>query len=135
MRHRVKTWPAEFEAVQAGDKTADLRRNDRDYRVGDILILAEWDPHARTVDEHQVEHAGVLTGREQTRQVSHVLDGGQFGLQPGFVMLSLRTTIVCPNCEAAEFGNSNCLRCHAEWRHDWGHTCLMCTTTEGRTHR
>lgn len=43
--HKVKCWPADFEAMRLGIKTADARRcDDRKYRVGDILEQQEWDP-------------------------------------------------------------------------------------------
>lgn len=43
--HTVKSWTAFFQAIKSGDKTHDMRDMvDRDYRVGDILILNEYDP-------------------------------------------------------------------------------------------
>lgn len=89
-QHTLKTWPELFQAVADREKTADLRRNDREFEVGDWLTFAEFDPDERTVDEHQVEHPGRFTGSEVTFVVTHVLDGEQWGLQPGFVMLSFR---------------------------------------------
>lgn len=42
--HTVKSWPQFFQAIKAGKKLHDLRRSDRDYQVGDTLILQEYDP-------------------------------------------------------------------------------------------
>lgn len=47
MTHEVKVWPEYFDAIKRGDKTFEIRRNDRDYQVGDTLILKEFDPIKR----------------------------------------------------------------------------------------
>jgi hypothetical protein len=45
VEQRVKSWPSFFEATLAGVKTHDVRRmGDRDYQVGDTLLLMEFDP-------------------------------------------------------------------------------------------
>lgn len=88
--HLLKTWPSVFPDIDSGAKTVEIRRNDRDFRVGDHLALLEYDPDARTVNDDQIEVVGRYTGRTCERLITHVLPGGQFGLEPGFVALSLR---------------------------------------------
>jgi Domain of unknown function (DUF3850) len=45
VEHRVKCWPQFFNPILSGEKTHDLRRsNDRNFRVGDLLRLQEFDP-------------------------------------------------------------------------------------------
>jgi len=41
--HEVKSWSHFFRAIKEGTKLHDLRKNDRDYNVGDILLLREYD--------------------------------------------------------------------------------------------
>lgn len=41
--HKVKSWAHFFDAIKAGKKLHDLRKLDRDYKVGDILILQRYD--------------------------------------------------------------------------------------------
>ena len=41
--HELKILPEYFEAVKTGIKKFECRINDRDYKVGDILDLKEWD--------------------------------------------------------------------------------------------
>jgi hypothetical protein len=62
--HDLKCWPAYFSAVLDGRKTFELRKNDRGYREGDVLLLREYDP----------DH--LYTGRELRRVVTYVLFGG-----------------------------------------------------------
>jgi hypothetical protein len=45
VEHRVKSWPHLFTATLSGEKKHELRRtSDRDYRLGDFLLLQEFDP-------------------------------------------------------------------------------------------
>lgn len=41
--HHVKSWKHFFQAIKDGSKKHDLRMNDRDFNVGDHLILEEYD--------------------------------------------------------------------------------------------
>ncbi len=41
--HNVKSWSHFYRAIAAGKKLHDLRLNDRNYQVGDILNLEEYD--------------------------------------------------------------------------------------------
>lgn len=45
MTIRLKSWPASWDAIIVGDKTAEIRScEDRTFSVGDILELERWDP-------------------------------------------------------------------------------------------
>ena len=44
-RQVLKTWPEDFHAIRMGQKRAEVRRcDDRRFRVGDEIVLEEWDP-------------------------------------------------------------------------------------------
>ena len=77
VEHKLKIKSEHHINVINGTKTAEIRYNDRNYQVGDILILNE-------IDEN-----GVFTGKNCAVIVTHVLDDNQY-LQTGFVMLSFR---------------------------------------------
>lgn len=41
--HYMKSWTQFFDGIRNGKKKHDLRRNDRDFKVGDFCILEEYD--------------------------------------------------------------------------------------------
>lgn len=77
--HHLKTWPEFFEPIQLGEKKFEVRKNDRDFMIGDILILEEYDPETET-----------YTGRIMKRTVSYTLLGGQFGIEEGYIVMSIK---------------------------------------------
>lgn len=77
MNHKLKTWTEYFLAVLWEEKTFEVRRNDRDFNVGDLLTLEEWNPDTG------------YTGRSTERKVIYKLNGGQFGIEKGYVVLSI----------------------------------------------
>jgi hypothetical protein len=81
--HELKTWPEFYIPIVSGEKTFELRKDDRGFKVGDILRLREW-RRLRIVDGIA---EGEYTGRETRRYVSYVLSG--MGLEPGVVCMGL----------------------------------------------
>lgn len=43
MIHALKIYPKYFDEVRKGNERFELRKNDRDFHVGDCLALNEWD--------------------------------------------------------------------------------------------
>lgn len=74
--HDLKIYPEFFSAVCTGVKRAELRKNDRDYRVGDTLHLMET-PRGSC---HQ-------TGEFINVIITHIADVGEW--MPGYVLLSV----------------------------------------------
>jgi hypothetical protein len=77
--HELKVWPEEFEKVWVGDKTHEYRRNDRGYKVGDVLLLREFQP----VGE-------IYTGRELVAKISAISRGPEWGIPWGYATFSVR---------------------------------------------
>jgi len=42
--HELKCWPQFFEPLFDGQKTFELRKDDRGFAVGDKLVIKEWSP-------------------------------------------------------------------------------------------
>ncbi|WP_224237708.1 DUF3850 domain-containing protein [Klebsiella grimontii] len=74
--HELKIYPEFFSAVCTGVKRAELRKNDRDYRVGDSLHLLET-PRGSC-------HS---TGEFINATITHIADVGEW--MPGYVLLSI----------------------------------------------
>lgn len=81
--HALKTWPMFWDDVRRGRKTFEVRRNDRDFKVGDVLDLVRWCPINRGIDPDS-DGVAIID-----RRVTYILQGGQFGIEPGFVVLGL----------------------------------------------
>ena len=75
MIHELKIAPNYFEKVVSKEKSFEVRYNDRDFKIGDILKLMEY------VD-------GSYTGQSIYVKVTYILREFE-GLQPNFVALSI----------------------------------------------
>ena len=71
--HTLKTWPEFFDAIVAGEKTFELRRDDRGFNVGDLLQFREWDPTDPGFELAGCDWGPGFTGREARFIVSYVL--------------------------------------------------------------
>jgi len=80
MQHKLKIAPTFFEAVLLGEKTFEIRLDDRGYQKGDDVVLREYDMDASFMDDHR------FTGREHVMKVGFVTSYEQ---KPGYVVFSL----------------------------------------------
>jgi hypothetical protein len=76
--HELKTWPDYYFRVFNGQKTFEVRKHDRDFTVGDRLILKEYDPAT-----------GLYTGNELARTITFILPGGAFGIEEGYCVMAI----------------------------------------------
>ena len=77
-QHELKILPQYFQAVWSGIKTFELRKDDRDYQRGDILVLREWDGEK-------------YTGSAICVKVTYILqDAEKYGLKDGYVIMGIR---------------------------------------------
>lgn len=60
--HTLKSWQMFFEDIMSGERTSDIRcTDDRDFKVGDIMCLQEFDP---------VKF--IYTGRSQLAKITYI---------------------------------------------------------------
>lgn len=76
--HHLKIWPKFFVDVKSGAKQFEVRKNDRNFEVGDTLILEEFDPIKQ-----------VKTGAWIPEEITYKLDDPQF-VKEGFVILGMK---------------------------------------------
>lgn len=73
MVHSVKILPQYFKNILAGIKKFELRKNDRDYKVGDVVILNEWE-----------QESGYTGARVAVKLCYVIKDCPDFGLKDGY---------------------------------------------------
>lgn len=77
MKHELKTWPEYFNAVVDGTKNFEVRKNDRNFQIGDMLVLKEWD---------QLRES--YTGSQVCGKVTYILINPQF-VKEGYIIMGL----------------------------------------------
>ena len=78
MIHELKSHPIPFRDVVNGLKTYEIRVDDRDYRVGDVLVLKEWYPDTQS-----------FSGAIVTCGILHKTPGGAWGLPSELCVLGV----------------------------------------------
>ena len=75
--HELKTWQPYYRDVKNKLKKFELRYNDRNFKVGDLLCLKEYNPDTKE-----------YTGEECFALITYILTGFT-GIEPGYVILSI----------------------------------------------
>lgn len=76
MIHELKCLPAYFDATWRKQKPFELRKNDRNFRPGDVVILEEW------------TEKGGYTKRSIVTTISYIIQDEQW-LKPGVCCIGL----------------------------------------------
>lgn len=70
--HELKILPEYFNDIAKGTKKFEIRKADRDYRLGDTLVLQEWDHELKEYTGKELEvYVIYILGDES----GYVLDG------------------------------------------------------------
>ena len=78
--HELKTWPVYFTQLLSEKKMFELRKRDRDFRMGNYLLLREWHPTGKA-----------YTKRAVLVQIVSILDANpKMGLARGYCILGIR---------------------------------------------
>lgn len=85
--HELKTLPNFFEGLFTGSKTFEIRKNDRNFQVGDFLWLREYDPAK-----------SIYTGRSIRKRITYMTN---FAQQAGVVVMGLG---IAPYEQAEQYG-------------------------------
>lgn len=79
IEHEIKCHPKYFTRLCDGSKPFEIRENDRDYQVGDRLIIKEFDPEVGWPD-----HGSYGT---VVADITYITD---FAQRPGWVVMGLK---------------------------------------------
>lgn len=76
--HRIKCFDRFFKMAEAGEKLFEIRKNDRDYQVGDIIELNET-------------FEGKMTGRMAMFRIISIVTDSDFpeGIKEGYAVLGI----------------------------------------------
>lgn len=75
MIHKLKIHPEYFEEVFTRKKSFEIRKNDRNFQIGDILLLQEYIPETQE-----------YTGRVVERKVTYITD---FAQKDNYVVMAI----------------------------------------------
>ncbi len=76
--HDLKIWPANYEAVSTGSKRYEIRKTDRNFKVGDQVMLREYVPENKK-----------YTGRSAIYRITHMTEPGAWGLPEDLCVFSI----------------------------------------------
>ena len=85
VEHILKTIDTVWDAVAAGEKTFEVRRNDRFFQSGDTVVLRKINDRGYPVT--QLGNPFGTVDLEFT--IGWMLQGGQFGIEPGYCVFQL----------------------------------------------
>jgi hypothetical protein len=74
--HKLKVRPMYYMAIANGSKPFEIRKDDRNFQVGDKLLLQEWSPNLEQ-----------YTGKEAEALVTYITDFNQI---EGYVVMGIR---------------------------------------------
>lgn len=78
MVHELKCWTIYFQSILTGEKEFEVRINDRGFKVGDSLLLKEWD---ETKEQY--------TKRQIIKRITYMIQG-TMGLPENVCVMQLR---------------------------------------------
>lgn len=93
--HFLKTHRLYFEAVKRGEKTFEVRKNDRFFQAGDEVYLLNFDPECNAYIREDDTRGRFADDAERLWfRIGPVLQGGQFGIEPGYCVFSLLPPVI-----------------------------------------
>ncbi|ENY8534711.1 DUF3850 domain-containing protein [Clostridioides difficile] len=102
MIHELKILPQYFKEVVNGREIFEVRKNDRNFKKGDLLILQEFDGRE-------------YTGLETRKEITYVLDDSRY-LQDEYVVLGMGfigeidlNNIYCENSKCKNYFEDMCM--------------------------
>jgi len=79
MRHTLKTLPRYFWRIADNKKTFEVRKNDRDFQVGDQVTLEYFNPDSPHETNNPIDI-----------EITYILHGGQFGIDHDYCVFGFK---------------------------------------------
>ena len=87
MVHELKTDPGVFTSAYNGFKPWEIRFDDRNYKVGDMIRSVETE---YTGEQMKKGYPLKYTGRDMEGEIDYILTGPAYGLADGWVIMSIK---------------------------------------------
>lgn len=90
--HFLKIAPNYLDAIKSGEKTFEVRRDDRGFQTGDLLVLKRYGRVGAVYEYLTEENCRAIKGADVdniTCRITWILTGGQLGIEPGYVVMSI----------------------------------------------
>lgn len=85
MIHQIKLVQPYVDAVYKGFKTFEVRKNDRHYKIGDLV---DFIPVMKTKEGEIIPIKHPITNKRYV--ISYVLNGGDYGIDKDYVVFAIR---------------------------------------------
>lgn len=102
-KHHLKINKEYWEPTVTGDMSFTVRRDDRGFQKGDIVVFYKYDSSPAnggfsSLDGRYVHDNDVYSYRSKDpkdadmfeARITYVLTGGQYGIEPGYVVIGLK---------------------------------------------
>ncbi len=84
MEHQLKIRKNYLQDILEGIKNFEVRKNDRNYQVGDVLVLNEWEP------TDVILNTGDYSGKKVKVRVDYVFYMSELGVNSDYCVMSIR---------------------------------------------
>lgn len=97
--HTLKIEYEYMDALQHGEKSFEVRRDDRGFQKGDTLVLCRYGKCRKNGNSYGFmdslgrvvsSHPNSPSVDRVERKITYILTGGQFGIERGYVVLGLK---------------------------------------------
>lgn len=97
--HELKLNTTYYDDVESGLKTFEIRKNDQDFKVGDILALTRWGEGTYLKSEKSLSPNSVFTGYSTNRYPANIREADtilmkvtyitDYEQKPGYVVMGI----------------------------------------------
>lgn len=91
-KHELKIDQEYFKAVKDGRKKFEIRKDDRDYHVGDLLVLREYNPNCRSYTDESIK-VEITYLTDYAQRNDHVVLGIEV-IQEGEALTEIKKVVI-----------------------------------------
>lgn len=94
--HELKIKEKYYKAIIDGNKTFELRKNDRDYQVGDLIKFTDTLFVRENINDKNMAEKYYPSPSETLFQITYILkDVPEYGLDKDYCILGIKRVAIC----------------------------------------